>query len=181
MDKRYERLFERININGMSLKNRIAMAPMGSFTENEDGTMGEKTLRYYEERAKGGAGLIISEVQWVSNKNEPWLHKQTACDTNLQTRSWYMLAERVHAHNAKLCIQLSLGLGKNAFTYEGLEGDISSASEVPVFYQPDKKCRSLTKEEIKYCSWLFWPRGAVLCFGADAIAITLYGIFIRSL
>ena len=81
MNKKYEKLFERITINGMDLKNRIAMAPMGTFTENEDGTMSEKALRYYEERAKGGVGLIISEVQWVSNKYEAWMSKQTACDT----------------------------------------------------------------------------------------------------
>ncbi len=159
MNKKYEKIFERININGMDLKNRIAMAPMGTFTENEDGTMSEKALRYYEERAKGGAGLIISEIQWVSNKNEAWLAPQVAADTSLQTKSWYQLAERVHAHGAKLCIQLSLGLGKNAFIYDDTLSEIKSASDVPMFYRPDKKCTPMTREEIKE---------AVACFGRAA-------------
>ncbi len=159
MNQKYAKLFERISINGMNLKNRIAMAPMGTFTENEDGSMGEQALNYYEARAKGGAGLIISEIQWVSNKNEAWLNKLTVCDTNLQTRSWYQLAERVHAHGAKLCIQLSLGLGKNAFIYDDSLSEIKSASDVPMFYKPDKKCTPMTREEIKE---------AVACFGRAA-------------
>ncbi len=172
MNKKYEKLFERITINGMDLKNRIAMAPMGTFTENEDGTMSEKALRYYEERAKGGAGLIISEIQWVSNKNEAWLAPQIACDTNMQTKSWYYLAERVHAHGAKLCIQLSLGLGKNAFIYDDGDSEIKSASDVPMFYRPDKKCTPMTREEIKEAVAAFGRAARRVVYAeADAIEI----------
>ncbi len=173
MNKKYEKLFERISINGMDLKNRIAMAPMGTFTENEDGTMSEKALRYYEERAKGGAGLIISEIQWVSNKNEAWLAPQIACDTNMQTKSWYYLAERVHAHGAKLCIQLSLGLGKNAFIYDDGDSEIKSASDVPMFYRPDKKCTPMTREEIKEAVKAF-GRAAQRVVYAEADAIEIH-------
>lgn len=173
MNKKYEKLFERININGMDLKNRIAMAPMGTFTENEDGTMSEKALRYYEERAKGGAGLIISEIQWVSNKNEAWLKNQTSCDTNLQTKSWYYLAERVHAHGAKLCIQLSLGLGKNAFIYGDEDSEIKSSTDVPMFYRPDKKCTPMTREEIKEAVECF-RRAARRVVYAEADAIEIH-------
>lgn len=172
MNKKYEKIFERININGMDLKNRIAMAPMGTFTENEDGTMSEKALRYYEERAKGGAGLIISEIQWVSNKNEAWLKPQTAVGTNLQTKSWYYLAERVHAHGAKLCIQLSLGLGKNAFIYDDGDSEIKSSTDVPMFYRPDKKCTPMTKEEIKEAVECFRQAAKRVVYAeADAIEI----------
>ena len=173
MNKKYKKLFERITINGMDLKNRIAMAPMGTFTENEDGTMSEKSLKYYEERAKGGVGLIISEIQWVSNKNEAWLAPQTSCDTNLQTKSWYYLAERVHAHGAKLCIQLSLGLGKNAFIYNEGDSEIKSASDVPMFYRPNKKCTPMSKEEIKEAVAAF-GRAAKRAVYAEADAIEIH-------
>lgn len=65
----------------------------------------------------------------------------------------------MHAHNAKLCIQLGCGLGKNAFVFEGNVGDIVSASDNPIFWAPDKKCRPMTKEEIKE---------TVDCFGRAA-------------
>jgi len=70
MQNKYDKLFERFRINNMVLKNRVAMAPMGTFTDNYDGTLDTKTIKYYEARAKGGAGLIISEVQFVTSKLE---------------------------------------------------------------------------------------------------------------
>ena len=52
------KLFSPIRIGGMELKNRIVMAPMDSGYTNEDNTVSQKLLDYFEARAKGGAGLI---------------------------------------------------------------------------------------------------------------------------
>ena len=49
------KLFEPIEIRGMTLKNRIIMAPM----EIGVGISGRRGRVFYEERAKGGAGAII--------------------------------------------------------------------------------------------------------------------------
>lgn len=149
MSNKYAKLFERVTINKMHVKNRFAMSPMGTFTENADGTLPDKTLNYFEERAKGGAGLIISEVQYITNKLDPWLAYQTIIDSDEQMKGWYKMGELVHAHGAKLCIQLGCGLGKNAFIFDGDGGDMVSASENPAFYKPEKMCRPMTKEEIK--------------------------------
>ena len=64
----YNRLFEPIKINGMRLKNRISLSPMGTFTPNIDGTDSEEGIRYYEERAKGGAGLIQTGAMFLTSK-----------------------------------------------------------------------------------------------------------------
>ncbi len=47
----------------MDLKNRIALAPMGTFSENRNGSPNEKQIEYYRARARGGVGLIILEGQ----------------------------------------------------------------------------------------------------------------------
>jgi len=59
-------LFKPGNIGAMELRNRIIMAPMGGLLANEDGTINERVVRYYEEVAKGGVGLVIQEITAVS-------------------------------------------------------------------------------------------------------------------
>ncbi len=42
------------------------MPPMHLGMANLDGTLTEKFMNYYEERAKGGTGLIITEIVRVN-------------------------------------------------------------------------------------------------------------------
>ena len=63
-------LFAPGNIGTMQTRNRIIMAPMGTLFSHEDGTVSERTCHYYEERAKGGAGLIIVEIAAVSREGK---------------------------------------------------------------------------------------------------------------
>ena len=53
------KIFDRTRIGNMTLRNRIYMAPMGTSTD-PDGSFSDRSIRYYEERAKGGFGLIIT-------------------------------------------------------------------------------------------------------------------------
>ncbi len=53
-------LFEPVTLNGLSLKNRIVMAPMTrSFSPGN--VPGEDVAAYYRRRAEGDVGLIITE------------------------------------------------------------------------------------------------------------------------
>jgi 2,4-dienoyl-CoA reductase-like NADH-dependent reductase (Old Yellow Enzyme family) len=51
-------LFTPTRVKSMELKNRIAVAPMGTLMANEVGNPSERQAAYYEARARGGAGLI---------------------------------------------------------------------------------------------------------------------------
>ena len=51
-------LFDKTYIGKMKLKNRIFMSPMGT-TGEADGAYCNEGIDYFEERAKGGAGLIL--------------------------------------------------------------------------------------------------------------------------
>ena len=68
------RLLEPARIASMELKNSVFMAPMGTTTE-EDGSFSERSIRYYEERAIGGFGLIITGANQVTTAYE-----QKACN-----------------------------------------------------------------------------------------------------
>ncbi|MCP4040235.1 MAG: FAD-dependent oxidoreductase [bacterium] len=54
-------LMSPVKIGNLELPNRIAMAPMGMEIVEADGVVREPILRYYAERARGGAALLITE------------------------------------------------------------------------------------------------------------------------
>ncbi|MFH1486978.1 MAG: FAD-dependent oxidoreductase, partial [Chloroflexota bacterium] len=56
----FTRLFEPGVIGKMELKNRLAMAPMGTHAWDSEGNVTDRMIDYYVERAKGGVGLIIA-------------------------------------------------------------------------------------------------------------------------
>jgi 2-enoate reductase len=63
----YDHLFSPIQVNSVRIKNRIVMGPMGNVgMADETGRPSNKMIRYYAERAKGGAGLITSGLVPVS-------------------------------------------------------------------------------------------------------------------
>ena len=51
-----------IRINTLLIKNRIVFPAMCTKYAAPDGGVTERMLRYYEERAKGGAGLVTIEM-----------------------------------------------------------------------------------------------------------------------
>ena len=61
----YDLLFSPGKIGGLTLPNRIAMTAASASLSQPDGTMTEDMLAYYEARAKGGVGLIITEMVCV--------------------------------------------------------------------------------------------------------------------
>ena len=80
---KYEKLFEKGKIGKLTIKNRIVMPPMGTGFAAASGEASEEITRYYEERAKGGVGLIITEVCRVMNC--PALHSRVSCAQRIWT------------------------------------------------------------------------------------------------
>ena len=59
-------LFKPITVNNLEIPNRIAMAPMTRMM-SPDGVPGENVKEYYQRRAAGEVGLIITEGVEVSH------------------------------------------------------------------------------------------------------------------
>jgi len=100
-------------IGAMELKNRIAVTAMGVSLSEEDASAGEKLIAYHEEQAKGGAGLIILGATGVSWPVGGVAWQQTAISDDRFIPGLRELADRVHAHGAKIAAQLHHG-GLNA-------------------------------------------------------------------
>ena len=59
------KLFEEFHIGKLTLKNRVVLAPMGTTTD-QSCAFNQKDVEYYGERAKGGAGLVLTGAVSVS-------------------------------------------------------------------------------------------------------------------
>ncbi len=99
-------LFTPMKIGSCEIKNRIVMAPMLMGFGQFDGKTTEKMLNYYEERAKGGTGLIITEITRIDDKTGSAAFAQLSASTDENIASLSELAQRIHKHGAKLFVQL---------------------------------------------------------------------------
>lgn len=167
----YDLLWQPIKINKMILRNRIIMSPMGTFTPMPYGMDREEGLRYYEERAKGGAAMICTGATFISTalaQGSPSTHVD---DINAVPYTTTMV-ERIHRWGAKACLQLSPGTGRNSVLGDLFKEAPISASPNPAYYDPSVICREMTKEEIAESmeKWVFACRFALMC-GFDCIQI----------
>ena len=140
------KLFEEISFGNVTLKNRLAVAPMGTIHAMDGGVSPEQRA-YLVERAKGGYGLIYPSAHTITTKYEhPHSSGNFLC-TQSHADRLKLLADEIHQYGAKLAIQLSPGYDRvNVGTPDTT--DHVSASEVPTFWHPDHNCRSLSVEEI---------------------------------
>ena len=60
-------LFSPMKIGNVEIKNRIVMAPMCMGFGQYNGCATETMMDYYEERAKGGVGLIFTEITRIND------------------------------------------------------------------------------------------------------------------
>jgi len=55
-------------IGRLKIKNRFVMAPASTNYSAMDGSVTNRLLKHYEERARGGVGLIIVEYAFIDNE-----------------------------------------------------------------------------------------------------------------
>ncbi len=171
MSYEYELLWQPIDINGCRIRNRISMSGMGTFTPtlNEQYET-ESGLRYYEERARGGIGLLHTGAYFIDSMTAQG-GRTLDFSTDKSIPSGTVLTERVHRWGAKMFAQLSCGTGRNGMPQIGERVPISSSAN-PSFYNPDMICRPLTTDEIEQMmeTWKVAAHNAMM-MGFDGIQI----------
>ncbi len=101
----FEHLFTPIHIGKMKVKNRISLPPMTVGYGTADATLTDRHRAYYEERAKGGAGLIVTEAAAINGNRKYGLFPLGLYE-DAQIPSWAKLAEAVHPYGTKVGAQL---------------------------------------------------------------------------
>ncbi|MBW1893641.1 MAG: FAD-dependent oxidoreductase [Deltaproteobacteria bacterium] len=138
------KLFQPIKIADVEIKNRIAMSPMGTNLCEENGTVTDRQIEYFEERAKGGAGLIF--VVSCYNDFGFKMPGGVALEDDRFLPGIRRLTDTLHSYGAKVFAQLmhqgasahSLMLGHQAVSASAVFSDFTH--EMP---------REMTIPEIK--------------------------------
>ena len=102
---KFPNMFSPIQIGNVTVPNRFVVPPMGNNFANTDGTLSERSKAYYQERAKGGFGLITIEstVVYKEAKGGPRKPCLFSDDT---VESFKEVADACHEYGAKVSIQL---------------------------------------------------------------------------
>jgi 2,4-dienoyl-CoA reductase (NADPH2) len=103
----FSHLLSPISIGGLALRNRVAMAPMGVDIVETDGMVREPTLAYYEERARGGVGLLITENTAAAYPRGANSANEIGVSDDKFLPGLSALTNRVHEFGAKIAVQLA--------------------------------------------------------------------------
>lgn len=107
MKSNYRHIFEPLTIRRMTMKNRIMMTPMGTNYGEQSGEMSFLHINYYEQRAKGGTGLIMVENASVDSPEGSNGTTQLRIDHDNYIPRLFKLTETVHKHGACIGIQIN--------------------------------------------------------------------------
>ena len=99
-------LFTPMKIGNCEIKNRIVMSPMLMGFAGFDGKPTKALTDYYEARAKGGTGLIVTEITRVNDKTGAGAFAQLSMSSDDNIAPMAEFAKKIQRHGAKLFVQL---------------------------------------------------------------------------
>ncbi len=134
----------------LTFKNRMIKAPQSTWYWNEDGSVSERAMDFYETIAAGGAGMVvISAINWTY----PQPGGIYAClYDDKYIPGWRKMIERIHKHDCKVFAQLHHTGPSAPANYDGTppigpsgltEAELPSPSPIVV------PGRGMSKEEIQ--------------------------------
>lgn len=103
---KYQHLFSKGKIGNVTLKNRIVMPAIGTSLASSTGGPSQEMIAYYEERAKGGCGLIITEITRIDEDYGAGIANQLAVTKPEHVAKLERLVKAVHKYDSKLFVQL---------------------------------------------------------------------------
>ena len=165
--KEFSHLFSPIKVGETVVKNRVFMPPISTNLADK-GYVTDALVAHYAARAKGGVGLIVTEVTTV----EPtyiYLPGDMSIHDDSFIPGWKKLTEAVHQHDCKILPQL-FHPAYMAFPIPGTPRLIAPSNVGP--YYAKEAPRSVTKEELKVIIKQFGEAALrVKTAGADGVEI----------
>jgi 2,4-dienoyl-CoA reductase-like NADH-dependent reductase (Old Yellow Enzyme family)/thioredoxin reductase len=148
LTRKFPNLFSEGKIGNVTIKNRTVMSPMGTGHTGIDSSMTFEQIEFYVTRARGGIGMVIPESQVVQTDVEPFpiFMRVNRLDSPNKVGMIADFADMVKYYGATPCLQLSIGMGRQADAPQLAEP--VSSSPCPSLSAPEIMCRELTVEEI---------------------------------
>ena len=104
----FEKMFEPIQIRGLTLKNRVVYSAAGTkFSGKQGSFVTDKLIHYHVARVKGGSGLNCVEVSSVHTPSAP--RNFLSISEDMYIPGHKKLVDAIHEAGGKACIQLWQG------------------------------------------------------------------------
>lgn len=147
---KYNKLFAPLLFgNGISLKNRIVMSPMTTWSSNENFTISDEEVEYYKKRVKG-VGLVITGCTHVTVNGIGFTHEFAGYDDTFLP-SLKKLADAAKSGGAPAILQM-FHAGNKAIPGLIPDGKVVSASAVSsgpiVLFEEENLSKELSEDEI---------------------------------
>ncbi|GAH17773.1 unnamed protein product, partial [marine sediment metagenome] len=101
------KISDPITIRNMEVKNRFGYPPMVSGSHDGEGRPTERALTQYEQKAKGGVGIMTYEASMV----DPWLKGPGMTGPNIgraeNIPAFKEMTDQLHQHNVKVGMQIN--------------------------------------------------------------------------
>ncbi len=145
MDVQFKHLFSPLRVNGVTIPNRIMSTAHTTLFAEWNNMMSDRYIEYCRERAEGGIGLIVTQMQAV----HPSSHNFERVDFGFDPKVipvYKKLAKAVHKHGTKVFMQIF---------HSGRQRD-SSFTKLPVLAPSPIPCpllretpKPMTKQDIR--------------------------------
>jgi N-ethylmaleimide reductase len=110
-------LFQPFDLRGLSLPNRIVMAPLTRSRAGVERIPNGVMAEYYAQRAS--AGLIVSEATTISEQANGWC-ESPGIYTDAMEAAWKLVTDAVHAQGGRIFLQLwHMGRASHSAFHEG--------------------------------------------------------------
>jgi len=121
--KMFPKLFSPVRIGGLEIMNRVAMTAMGVNLAAAGGGVNDDIIAFYEARARGGIGLIVSGLCRVMDGTGAAEPCQLASRNPADVQGLGRLMDTVHKYGTRMFIQLQ---------HPGRQGSVMVGGEQPV-------------------------------------------------
>jgi len=133
-------------VSGIEITSRIVLAPMTTYSGNDDGTVSDAELNYYRER-NDSAGLLLTACAYVTKQGKAF-HGQIGVDSDILIPSLKSIAAVLKENGNKAVLQIHHG-GRMSAPEELVDGQSISASAVAAVRENAQVPRAMTTTEIK--------------------------------
>lgn len=155
----YDKLFSSCKIGTMEVPNRIVMTAAEFSLGEPSGKVTPRLSDYYEERAKGGVGLIIPGICRVNDMAGAATYTQLSMSHDYHIEPMRQMAAKIHSHGSKLAIQLH---------HAGRQGLASSINSLPLVIPIAEKFPGFMNLMYKCTPVLLGMEEKGICFSVQA-------------
>ena len=155
----YDLLLSPMQIGSMTVKNRTVMTAAEFSLGQTNGKPTERLMDYYEERAKGGVGMIIPGICRVNDMGGASTFTQLSMSHDYHIAPMHEFAERIHRHGARLCIQLH---------HPGRQGMASAINSLPLVIPVSDRFPGVMDHVFQCTPLLLGLEAKGVCFSVQA-------------